>query len=107
MVRGNPRIPSIVRSGSVKRVAAAVGEGAQVVAALYAYLATAERNSAVSRAELATSPAFNGSFSLPKMIGIVVVAFLAASAATVPAGVAMTLARRRTNSAANAGNRSN
>ena len=28
-----------VRSGSVKRVAAAVGEGAQVVAALHAYLA--------------------------------------------------------------------
>jgi hypothetical protein len=38
------------------------------------------------------------------MIGV---ALLAASAATVPAGVAMTLARRRTNSAANAGNRSN
>jgi thioredoxin reductase (NADPH) len=31
-----------VRSGSVKRVAAAVGEGAQVVATLHAYLATAE-----------------------------------------------------------------
>ena len=30
-----------VRSGSVKRVAAAVGEGAQVVAALHAYLAQA------------------------------------------------------------------
>lgn len=28
-----------VRAGSVKRVAAAVGEGAQVVAAIYAYLA--------------------------------------------------------------------
>jgi thioredoxin reductase (NADPH) len=28
-----------VRAGSVKRVAAAVGEGAQVVAALHAYLA--------------------------------------------------------------------
>jgi thioredoxin reductase (NADPH) len=28
-----------VRSGSVKRVAASVGEGAQVVAALHAYLA--------------------------------------------------------------------
>jgi len=28
-----------VRSGSVKRVAAAVGEGAQVVAALHTYLA--------------------------------------------------------------------
>jgi hypothetical protein len=40
-----------VRSGSIKRVAAAVGEGAQVVATLHAYLATAERNPAVSRAE--------------------------------------------------------
>ena len=30
-----------VRSGSVKRVAAAVGEGAQVVASLHAYLAAA------------------------------------------------------------------
>ena len=28
-----------IRSGSVKRVAASVGEGAQVVAALHAYLA--------------------------------------------------------------------
>ena len=36
-----------VRSGSIKRVAAAVGEGAQVVAALHAYLATAERTPAV------------------------------------------------------------
>jgi thioredoxin reductase (NADPH) len=32
-----------VRAGSVKRVAAAVGEGAQVVAALHAFLAEAER----------------------------------------------------------------
>jgi thioredoxin reductase (NADPH) len=32
-----------VRSGSVKRVAASVGEGAQVVATLHAYLATPER----------------------------------------------------------------
>jgi thioredoxin reductase (NADPH) len=31
-----------VRSKSVKRVAAAVGEGAQVVAALHAYLAATE-----------------------------------------------------------------
>jgi thioredoxin reductase (NADPH) len=31
-----------VRAGSVKRVAAAVGEGAQVVAALHAYLAALE-----------------------------------------------------------------
>src|SRR5215475_13569319 len=37
-----------VRSGSVKRVAAAVGEGAQVVATLHAYLATAERVPAVA-----------------------------------------------------------
>ena len=33
-----------VRSGSIKRVAAAVGEGAQVVAALHSYLAIAESN---------------------------------------------------------------
>jgi thioredoxin reductase (NADPH) len=32
-----------VRSGSVKRVAAAVGEGAQVVATLHAFLANADR----------------------------------------------------------------
>jgi thioredoxin reductase (NADPH) len=37
-----------VRSGSVKRVAAAVGEGAQVVAMLHAYLAAAERAPAVA-----------------------------------------------------------
>jgi thioredoxin reductase (NADPH) len=35
-----------VRSGSVKRVAAAVGEGAQVVATLHAFLADAERGGA-------------------------------------------------------------
>ena len=35
-----------VRSGSVKRVAAAVGEGAQVVAALHAYLAAIGGNAA-------------------------------------------------------------
>jgi thioredoxin reductase (NADPH) len=39
-----------VRSGSVKRVAAAVGEGAQVVAALHAFLAATEREAAVARA---------------------------------------------------------
>ena len=33
-----------VRAGSIKRVAAAVGEGAQVVAALHAFLATAGIN---------------------------------------------------------------
>jgi thioredoxin reductase (NADPH) len=36
-----------VRSGSVKRVAAAVGEGAQVVATLHAFLAATEREPAV------------------------------------------------------------
>ena len=36
-----------VRSSSVKRVAAAVGEGAQVVAALHAFLAAADRAPAV------------------------------------------------------------
>src|SRR5262249_39821621 len=35
-----------VRSGSVKRVAAGVGEGAQVVATLHAFLAASERASA-------------------------------------------------------------
>ena len=37
-----------IRSGSVKRVAASVGEGAQVVAALHAFLAEAERMEAVA-----------------------------------------------------------
>jgi thioredoxin reductase (NADPH) len=37
-----------VRSGSIKRVAAAVGEGAQVVATLHAFLATAERREAAA-----------------------------------------------------------
>jgi thioredoxin reductase (NADPH) len=37
-----------VRSGSVKRVAAAVGEGAQVVATLHAYLGAATREPAVA-----------------------------------------------------------
>jgi thioredoxin reductase (NADPH) len=36
-----------VRSSSVKRVAAAVGEGAQVVAALHAFLAPADRQPGV------------------------------------------------------------
>jgi thioredoxin reductase (NADPH) len=40
-----------VRSGSVKRVAAAVGEGAQVVSALHAYLARG--SAATSAAEIA------------------------------------------------------
>jgi thioredoxin reductase (NADPH) len=37
-----------IRSGSIKRVAASVGEGAQVVAALHGYLAEAEREAAVA-----------------------------------------------------------
>ena len=45
-IRWRPALPGAfaigdVRSGSVKRVAAAVGEGAQVVAALHAYLPAA------------------------------------------------------------------
>jgi thioredoxin reductase (NADPH) len=36
-----------VRSGSIKRVAAAVGEGAQVVATLHAFLAASDRPSAI------------------------------------------------------------
>jgi thioredoxin reductase (NADPH) len=39
-----------VRSGSVKRVAAAVGEGAQVVAAIHAYLAQSGEAAAPPRA---------------------------------------------------------
>ena len=38
-----------VRSNSVKRVAAAVGEGAQVVATLHAFLATVDRDRATAR----------------------------------------------------------
>ena len=37
-----------IRSGSVKRVAASVGEGAQVVAALHAFLAEADREASVA-----------------------------------------------------------
>jgi thioredoxin reductase (NADPH) len=37
-----------VGSGSVKRVAAAVGEGAQVVATLHAFLAASEKDLAVA-----------------------------------------------------------
>jgi thioredoxin reductase (NADPH) len=40
-----------VRAGSVKRVAAAVGEGAQVVAALHAFLAESGRVAAQIRSE--------------------------------------------------------
>jgi thioredoxin reductase (NADPH) len=45
-----------VRSGSVKRVAAAVGEGAQVVATLHAYLAAAERARTMAAAPETASP---------------------------------------------------
>ena len=38
-----------VRSGSVKRVAAAVGDGAQVVAAIHLYLATAGERPALTQ----------------------------------------------------------
>jgi thioredoxin reductase (NADPH) len=37
-----------VRAGSIKRVAAAVGEGAQVVAALHAYLADTDAQPAIA-----------------------------------------------------------
>jgi thioredoxin reductase (NADPH) len=37
-----------VRSGSIKRVAAAVGEGAQVMAALYRHLAAADQEAAAA-----------------------------------------------------------
>jgi thioredoxin reductase (NADPH) len=37
-----------IRSGSIKRVAASVGEGAQVVAALHAFLAEADREASVA-----------------------------------------------------------
>jgi hypothetical protein len=62
---------------------------------------------AAEKMKLVTRPAFCGSFSLPKTMGMVVVAALAATVATEPAGVAITLTRRRTNSAASAGSRSN
>ena len=45
-----------VRSGSVKRVAAAVGEGAQVVAALHAFLADPARRPAAQRIEPLARP---------------------------------------------------
>ena len=37
-----------IRSGSIKRVAAAVGEGAQVVAALHSYLAATTDHTAMA-----------------------------------------------------------
>src|SRR5262245_8769915 len=59
------------------------------------------------RARLATRPSLTGSSPTPKTIGIVVVAALAASAAALPAGVAITATRRRARSAISAGRRSN
>ena len=44
-----------VRSGSIKRVAAAVGEGAQVVAALHGYLDSAGNKSARTSSPLSKS----------------------------------------------------
>ena len=58
------------------------------------------------RARLATRPSLTGSSPTPKTIGIVVVAALAASAAAVLPGVAITATRRRTRSAMSAGRRS-
>src|SRR5262249_10285479 len=61
----------------------------------------------LGRLKLVTSPALIGSFSLPKTMGIVVVAAFAATVAIEPAGIAITFTRRRTSSAASAGKRSN
>ena len=49
-----PRVFAIgdVRSGSTKRVAAAVGEGAQAVAALHAYLAASGQDSAIQDSDI-------------------------------------------------------
>ena len=44
-----------IRAGSTKRVAAAVGEGAQVVAALHAYLA-AQAQAAAAHTKAPTTP---------------------------------------------------
>jgi hypothetical protein len=59
------------------------------------------------RERLATSPSFTGSSPTAKTIGIAAVATLAASAAGVVPGVAMTATRRWTKSAIRAGKRSN
>src|SRR5262249_48245979 len=58
------------------------------------------------RARLAIRPNLTGSSATPKTIGIVVVAALAAGAAVVKPGVAITATRRRTKSAISAGKRS-
>jgi thioredoxin reductase (NADPH) len=49
-----------VRAGSIKRVAAAVGEGAQVVAALHVYLAQARNLSSPIVARPAAEAAVHG-----------------------------------------------
>ena len=41
-----------VRAGSVKRVASAVGDGAQVVAAIHSYLAKARQQATMSQPEM-------------------------------------------------------
>src|SRR6266481_1270397 len=58
------------------------------------------------RFRLATRPNWTGSDPIRKTIGIVGVAAFAASAARVALPVVITLTRRRTSSAASAGNRS-
>jgi hypothetical protein len=58
------------------------------------------------RARLATSPNLTGSSPTPNKIGIVVVAALAASAAGMLPGTAMTVTRRWTRSAMSEGKRS-
>jgi thioredoxin reductase (NADPH) len=50
-----------VRAGSVKRVAASVGEGAQVVAALHAFLADAPAAAPDERPAVAAALASGGS----------------------------------------------
>src|SRR5216684_277276 len=56
-----------VRSSSVKRVAAAVGEGAQVVAALHAFLAAANRESALGARHSERAMPANASRSRSKL----------------------------------------
>jgi hypothetical protein len=58
------------------------------------------------RARLPTKPSLTGSSATPKMIGIVVVAALAASDGGLLPGVAITATRRRTRSAISDGRRS-
>ena len=58
------------------------------------------------RARLATRPSLTGSSATTKMIGIVMVAALAADAARMPPSVTITATRRRTSSAAISGSQS-